>query len=89
MLSPGTQQLDLLRIIADFQKENGIATVEDVQLVEKTGLDMNFVRTALNELESIGYVQLEKIRTLLGFSYSVDLTSRGKAVVKTLSVVYP
>lgn len=89
MLSPGTQQLDLLRIIADFQKKDAINTVEDVQLVEKTGLDVNFVRTALNELESIGYIYLEKTKTLSGFNYSVDLTSRGKAVVKTLSVVYP
>ena len=89
MVSPGTQQLDLLRIIADFQKTDAVDTVEDTQLVEKTGLDVNFVRTALNELESIGYVHLEKVKTLSGFSYNADLTSRGKAVVKTLSVVYP
>jgi len=85
MIFQGTQQLNTLKAIADIQNAASINEVEDVQLAEKIGVDIGMVRNSLTALEKAKYVNLEKVRTLIGTGCTASLTPRGKAVVKTFT----
>jgi hypothetical protein len=70
-------QLNTLQAVANIQSSAFIDSVEDMQLVEALGLDVNIVRGLLNNLAAAGYIHLEKFETLAGMSYLASLTSLG------------
>lgn len=80
MALQGTQ-LNMLQTIADVQESTSFDAVEDVQLAEEVGLDMNVVKSTLNSLAEAGYIHLEKVETLLGIGYTASLTPQGRAIL--------
>jgi DNA-binding MarR family transcriptional regulator len=71
-------QLNTLQAVAHIQILTSIDSVEDMQLAEALGLDINSVRSILNHLSAAGYIRLEKFETLAGMSYLASLTSLGQ-----------
>jgi hypothetical protein len=77
-------QLSTLQAVANIQHSTPIDTVEDVQLAEMLGLDINLIRSTLTLLAQNGYIHLEKFETLAGMSYLATLTAHGwNALSKT------
>ena len=74
-------QLHTLQAIARIQHSTSIDSVEDMQLVEALGLDVEMIRSALNALADAGYIHLDKFETLAGMSYLASLTSKGRDIL--------
>lgn len=70
-------QLNTLQAVATIQYSTFIDTVEDLQLAEILGMDINTIRGTLTVLAQNGYIHLERFETLAGMSYLATLTSDG------------
>ena len=74
-------QLSTVHAMASIQHSTSIDTVEDIQLAEALGLDVEIIRSALNALAVAGYIHLDKFETLAGMSYLASLTSKGRDIL--------
>ena len=81
MFVEGTRH-SVLRAVVDMQDTTSLEAVEDVELAEKVDLDLSLIRSALKDLAEAGYLELEKERTLSGFSYRAAMTPEGRAALQ-------
>lgn len=74
-------QRDILQTIADIQQTTAVHTIEDIQLAEEAGLELNLVQHSLEALAREGYVRLGRAGRLSGRSYTVSLLPTGNTLV--------
>lgn len=64
--------IDILRAVRRIQSENGVDPVNEVDVADLLGLNVQFVRSRLDALARAGYVRFERMYPC----YSVRLTPR-------------